>query len=146
MQEYPHIYVVSAAGAAEGHVTVASEGVSELPTMPPVEFGGPGGFWSPESLLVAAVANCLILSFRGTARAARLDWTSLSCDVHGELDRVDRVTRFVSFRISADLVVPAGTNVDKALRLLGKAEQTCLITNSLHADTHLEASVRVQQD
>lgn len=143
MQEYPHIYVVSAAGAAEGHVTVASEGVSELPTMPPVEFGGPGGFWSPESLLVAAVANCLILSFRGTARASRLDWTSLACDVHGELDRVDRVTRFVSFRISAELVVPAGTKVEKALRLLEKAEQTCLITNSLHADTHLEASVRV---
>ena len=143
MQEYPHIYIVSAASAAEGEVTVASEGVSELPTMPPVEFGGPGGYWSPESLLVASVANCLILSFRGIARASKLDWTRLSCDVHGELDRVDRVTRFVSFHLSADLEVPSGTNVDKAMRMLQKAEQSCLITNSMIAETHLEANVRI---
>ncbi len=32
---------------------------------------------------------------------------------------------------------------DKARRLLDKAERSCLITNSLIANSHLEAEVRV---
>ncbi len=143
MHEYPHHYKVSASSAAEGDVTLASKGIADLPSMPPEEFGGPGGYWSPETLLVAAVADCFILSFRAVARASRLEWTSLSCSVDGELDRVDRVTRFVGFHVNAKLEVPAGVNPEKAERLLAKAEQACLVTNSLIADSHLDASVHV---
>jgi uncharacterized OsmC-like protein len=60
------------------------------------------------------------------------------------LDRVDRVTRFTSFTVSATLTVPAGTDIDKARRLLEKSEAACLITNSLSAETHLEADVIVE--
>ena len=143
MQEYPHNYVVSAAGAADGEVTLASDGLADLPSMPPEEFGGPGGYWSPETLLVAAVADCFILSFRAIARASRLEWTRLECSVDGELEKVDRVTRFVGFAVRATLEVPAGTNQAKAERLLEKAEQACLVTNSLIAYTHLDATVEV---
>ena len=143
MQAYPHHYVVSAAGAADGEVTLASDGLADLPSMPPEEFGGPGGYWSPETLLVSAVADCFILSFRAIARASRLEWTRLECSVDGELDKVDRVTRFTGFAVRATLEVPAGTNLAKAERLLAKAEQACLVTNSLIADTHLDATVEV---
>ena len=145
MQEYPHHYKVSASGAAEGEVNLTSDGLADLPSMPPVEFGGPGGYWSPETLLVASVADCFILSFRAIARASRLEWTSLSCSVDGELDRVDRVTRFVGFHVRATLDVPAGVSPEKAERLLEKAEKACLVTNSLIADSHLDASVRVAE-
>ncbi len=143
MQEYPHHYHVSASGAADGEVTLASPGLADLPSMPPEEFGGPGGYWSPETLLVAAVADCFILSFRGIARASRLEWTHLECSVDGELDKVERVTRFTGFTVRARLVVPADTNTAKAERLLAKAEQVCLVTNSLLADTHLDATVEL---
>ncbi len=143
MHAYPHHYHVSATSDAEGDVTLATEGVADLPSMPPVEFDGPGGYWSPESLLVASVADCFVLTFRAIARASKLEWTSLSCDVDGELDRVERVTQFTGFKVRAALVVPEGTDAGKAERLLHKAEQTCLITNSLKAESHLEASVSV---
>ncbi len=143
MHEYPHHYQVSAASAAEGDVTLASEGLADLPSMPPVEFDGPGGYWSPETLLVAAVADCFVLSFRAIARASKLEWTNLECRVDGKLDKVDRVTRFTDFTVTATLDVPAGTDAAKAERLLARAEQVCLITNSLIADSHLEATVNV---
>ena len=143
MHEYPHHYVVSAASAAEGEVTLASEGLADLPSMPPVEFDGPGGYWSPETLLVASIADCFVLSFRAIARASRLEWTNLECSVDGELDKVDRVTRFTSFTVNATLGVPAGTDAARAERLLERAEKVCLITNSLIADSHLEATVNV---
>jgi organic hydroperoxide reductase OsmC/OhrA len=141
MQDLPHHYVVAASASAEGSVDLASPGLDNLESASPAEFGGPGNQWSPETLLVAAVADCFILSFRATARASRMDWSSLSCDVIGQLDRVDKVTRFTDFSIRAKLEVPEGTNEDKARSLMEKAERHCLITNSLLAETHLQASV-----
>ena len=72
-----------------------------------------------------------------------IDWTRVSCDVEGVLERPERTTQFVEFRVRAVLEVPAGADEARARRLLEKAEETCLITNSLKAQTTLEAEVRV---
>ena len=143
MQDFPHQYRVSAGAKNSGNVVLSSDGVADLPSAAPAEFGGPGDQWSPESLLVASVADCFILSFRAIARASRLDWDSISCNVDGTLDRIDRVTQFTGFKVSATLHVPLGSNEEKAQRLLEKAEHACLITNSLKAESELEATVHV---
>lgn len=141
MQEFPHHYHVSAAAGTAGHVDLTAPGVASIASAPPAEFGGPGDKWSPESLLVAAVADCFVLSFRAIARASRFEWDSLECEVDGVLDKVERQTRFTAFAVTARLVVPEGTDRAKAERLLQKAEDVCLITNSLIADSHLETEV-----
>jgi organic hydroperoxide reductase OsmC/OhrA len=43
------------------------------------------------------------------------------------------------------LQVPAGTDEAKARRLLEKAEQSCLISNSLKAPVHLQAEVHMER-
>jgi len=143
MQDLPHNYTVAANADAESLVTVSSKGLADLETAGPAEFGGPGDVWSPETLLVAAVANCFILTFRAIARASRFEWTALSCDVTGVLDKIDKVTQFDRFDISVTLTVPAGSDQKKAHRLMEKAESHCLITNSLKADSELTATIRV---
>lgn len=144
MQDYPHHYVVAASAQSDSNVQLASRGVENIESARPAEFGGPGDRWSPETLLVAAVADCFILSFKASARASKLDWVSLSCDVVGDLNRVDKVTQFTGFSIRATLEIPEGTRESKAHRLLEKAEKSCLITNSLKADSYLEAEVRLK--
>jgi len=143
MQDLPHHYVASADAKAVGNIVLSSSGVDDLISAAPAEFGGPGDEWSPEALLVASVADCFILSFRAVARASKLDWESLSCSAEGVLARVERVTQFTAFNVSVTLDVPPGTDESKAHRLLEKAEEVCLITNSLKAGSHLEATVRV---
>ena len=78
MQDFPHQYRVSANAKTAGNVVLSSSGVPDLPSAAPAEFGGPGDQWSPESLLVAAVADCFVLSFRAIARASQFDWASLT--------------------------------------------------------------------
>jgi len=143
MQDLPHHYHVNASAEAEGNIALKAEDLPQLVTAPPAEFGGPGDQWSPETLLVGAVADCFILTFRAIARASKLEWTNLECSAEGVLDRVERVTRFTAFTVRATLTVPAGSDPDKARRLLEKAEASCLITRSLLAETHLEAEVIV---
>lgn len=141
MQELPHKYAATAAGSADGGVSLTSAGLPALVTAPPAEFGGPGDRWSPETMLVGAVADCFILTFRAVARAMKLSWDSLSCDVEGTLDRVERATQFTAFEVRATLTVAPGTDIEQAHRALEKAERNCLITNSLKATVHLDTKV-----
>jgi organic hydroperoxide reductase OsmC/OhrA len=143
MQDLPHVYSASAASAPEGEVMLASTGLAAIASAPPVEFGGPGNRWSPETLLVAAVADCFTLSFRAVAAASKLAWTSLDVHATGTLDKVERATRFTKVEVRAALRVPAGVDAARAQRLLERAEQICLISNSLVCPRHLEASVEV---
>ena len=144
MQAFPHHYSVSASAATQGDVALESARLAPLRSAPPAEFGGPGDQWSPETLLVAAVADCFMLTFRAIAELSRFSWIALTCDVAGTVDRVDRVTQFTQLEIRARLRVPAGAKEDQALRLLTKAEETCLVTNSLKVTPHLEAVVDVE--
>jgi len=125
----------------EGEVRLGADGLPDLASMPPPEFDGPGGYWSPETLLVAAVADCFTLSFRSIARASRLEWRELTAEVNGVLERSDGVARFTRFDTHAELVVPAGTDPARARSLLEKAEKICLVSNSLSAVRHLECEV-----
>jgi len=141
MHPYPHHYKVSVGAPAEGEVTLGSPGLPDLASMPPPEFDGPPGYWSPETLLVASVADCFVLSFRAVARASKFSWRSLSADVEGVLDRVDGVSRFTRFTTRARLVVEGSADERRARMLLEKAEKVCLISNSLSAERHIETEV-----
>ncbi len=141
MQDYPHRYEVSAQAPATGEISVASPGLQTLPSLAPAEFGGPGDLWSPETFLVAAVADCFILTLRAVARGARFEWNSVNCEVAGILDRVDNVTRFTEYHVKVTLHVPAGSDTHKAERLVEKSDHVCLVTNSLNGKTILDTHI-----
>ena len=144
MQEFPHHYVVKASAVADSNILLESPGLESVTSAGPAEFGGPGDLWSPETLLVAAVADCFILTFRAIARASRMEWISLTCDAVGDLDKIDKVTQFTSFRLKVRLEVPEGIREGKAEGLLEKAEKHCLITNSMKAGSTLDCEVIVR--
>lgn len=144
MQPLPHRYAAEASAKSEGPIALVSKGLEPLSSAGPAQFGGPGDRWSPETLLVACVVDCFVLSFRAIARASSLAWIDLRCEGEGELDRVDRVMRFTEIAVRVFLTVPAGADLEKAARLLEKAERSCLISNSLACPVKLEPHVDVQ--
>jgi organic hydroperoxide reductase OsmC/OhrA len=141
MKPFPHIYGVSASGLVAGSVPLSSHGVPDLESAPPPEFDGPGDKWSPETLLVAAVANCFILTFRAVSRAANFSWDALECHVDGVLERTAGVTQFSRFMTRATLRIKPGADHAKARELLERAEKVCLVANSLRGERHLEVVI-----
>ncbi len=141
MQPLPHKYNVAAHGVVSGNLTLHAADVPSLTSAAPAEFDGPGDQWSPESLLVGAVAGCFILTFRAVARAAQLEWTSLECNVDGTLDRLDGVTQFKHLVTRATLTIPLHTTTVSAERALAKAEESCLIANSLRCRRELQMEI-----
>lgn len=143
MHPFPHRYHVQAKGGASGSVLVTTPDAPALDTHAPPEFDGPPGYWSPESLLVASVADCYILSFRAVARASKLEWTSLDVEVEGVLDRVEGATRFVAFTVKPRLEIVRAERETLARTVLDKAKRTCLVTNSLTAACELVPTVHL---
>ena len=141
MQPLPHFYKVSSNATTESPVKLQSDGVVELLSTAPREFGGSGEEWSPEGLLVASVADCFIMTFKALARASKLEWETIGCDAVGKLDRIEKVTQFVEYDLMVSLQLPSGANRQLAERLLEKAKAVCLITNSLKGECTLQAEV-----
>jgi organic hydroperoxide reductase OsmC/OhrA len=143
VQDLPHHYRVSAQATPEGDVSLSSQGLPGIDSGPPSQFGGSGKQWSPETLLTAAVADCFVLSFRAVAAASKLAWLTLDVSATGTLGKVERSMRFTQMDVKATLRVPAASDPARAQRLLERAEQVCLIGNSLVCPRHLEAHVEV---
>ena len=141
MQPFPHRYIVNAAARPGGDVPLSAEGMRVIESAPPREFDGPGNQWSPEGLLTAAVADCFVLGFRAIAAASKFAWTSLDVRTLGTLDRLDGKLSFTRFDTHAKLQVPEGADVERARRLLEKAEASCLVANSLVSERHLTVEV-----
>ena len=144
MQDLPHNYRVTASAQSDSNIALTCKGLPDLVTAAPAEFGGPGDIWSPETLFVGTVSDCFILTFRAIARASKLPWSSLECTANGTLERIERSTKFTTIDIKATVYVPAGTDADKAKRLLEKSEANCLITQSMTATVHLETEVIIE--
>lgn len=141
MKPYPHHYAASASARAIGSVMVSAPALPSIETAAPPEFDGPGGTWSPETLLCATVADCFILTFRGVARAAHFNWIALDCRVEGVLEHIGDKTQFTRFATVARLTVPLGADRAKARLLLARAEHACLIANSLRGERTLSTEV-----
>lgn len=146
MKEFPHRYTITAHSAAAGNVRLTGERLPDLASASPAEFGGPGDQWSPETLLVAAVGDCFVLTFRAVAAASKLAWTSLSCSVTGTLDHVERVTQFTAFEVRVELEIASGSDADWARRIVDKSERNCLVSNSLNASVHVVPTITIASE
>jgi organic hydroperoxide reductase OsmC/OhrA len=113
-----------------------------MATAPPPEFDGPGGVWSPETLLVAAIADCFILTFRGVARAGRFEWVSLDAPGGWHAGTGFRSRSIRALITRATLTVQPHADHTKARELLERAEKLCLVANSLRGERALELQVR----
>lgn len=145
MQTLPHHYRVNSSARPEGLLDNRSEEGASLHSTAPLPFGGPGGEWSPEHLLTAAISSCFILTFRAIASASKLAWQELSCQVEGTLDKVERKMQFTDFIINASLVLNDEADRQRAITALQKAEANCLVSNSLNCAIHLDTEIHVSR-
>jgi peroxiredoxin-like protein len=142
MKPLPHHYDVHLSGAPSGYAELSTAGVPLLRTAPPAEYDGPGDTWSPEHLLLASVETCFLFTLRAIARMAELQFTRLELDAAGTVARVDGVTRFTEIVLRPKLTVPTGTNRERMLQILEKAEKTCLVSASLSTPLRLEPEIQ----
>jgi peroxiredoxin-like protein len=145
--EAHHEYRVHAFGAGGRNGVVQAEGVlSSISFSPPPEFLGEPGRWTPEHFLVAAVASCFVSTFSGIAEKSHFEFVSLNLDAEGVLGNDDGVWRFTEIRLQPFVTILKEEDRDRAVRLLEKAEKSCLIARSLQCKVALFPAVQVKEE
>jgi len=137
----PHRYFATSTATPKAPVRLNSHGLGEMISDPPKEFGGSGRLWSPETLLMAAVADCFVLTFRAVADASHLSWAHMECTAQGTLDRADGLIRFTDIHLRVALTLANVTDMERARQLVEKAEKGCLVSNSLKCPRTLEVEL-----
>jgi uncharacterized OsmC-like protein len=86
-----------------------------------------------------------MFTFRAVAQASKFDFLSLELVGNGTVDRKDGITRFTEMVLTARLTLPTGGDPERerALRILDKGKNTCLVTASLSIPFRLEAEIVV---
>lgn len=143
MQPLPHHYDMRLTGGPSGYATVGVDGLPDLRSAPPADFGGPGDAWSPEHLLMAAVETCFLFTLRAVAQASRLEFTTLEVTGTGTLDRADGAIRFTEIVLRPRVRFAPGTDRERALRAVERSEKACLVSASLSTPVRLEPEIAI---
>lgn len=113
-------------------------------TAPP-EFGGLEGRWTPEDLLLSAVASCYTTTFRAFAEYSRLEYSDLGVEVEGTVRKADSCYSFSEIVIRPKLTIVNDADDARALRLLNKAKGSCLVSRALSVEQVFEPRVQVSE-
>ena len=136
---YLYLLDLDCTGRRSGELKV--EGAPPVAFSAPPEFSGDPGLWTPEHLLVAATASCLMTTFLAIAERSHLKVHSYRCRAFGRLEKVPgEGYRFTEISLAPEISIGA-EDVEKALRVLEKAEKNCFISNSLRATVKLEPHI-----
>jgi peroxiredoxin-like protein len=145
--EAHHEYRIKAFGAGARKGVIHAEGI--LPSISfsaPPEFQGEPGRWTPEHFLVASVASCFVSTFSGIAEKSHFEFVSFEVDAEGLLGLENGSWRFVKITLRANVVILNEENRDKTIRLLEKAEKSCLIARSLQCKIVLVPTVNFEEE
>jgi len=111
-------------------------------TAPP-EFGGLEGRWTPESLLLCAIAGCFTTTFRAIAEYSKFEYADLEVQVEGTIKKVESGYAFTEIAIRPNLSIGNETEQARGLRLLQKAKGLCLVARSLSVEQIFEPHIQV---
>ena len=145
MQDSPHRYVATASALEGEPASIRGSDLPEIISDTPVQFGGPGGHWSPEELLMAAVADSFVLNFRDAAQADAFAWRAIECRAEGVLAQAEHTTQFTSIILAVELMVGAEADRARAAELLNTAAEASLIIRTLSAGTELVTEIAVAE-
>ena len=111
---------------------------------PPQFPGGHAGIWSPEHLFVAAAEACLMTTFLAIAENSKLEYLEYSSVAEGVLEKTDEGFMITRITIRPRVVITDPSGLERARRIIEKAEQHCLISKSMKTRISLEPDVSVR--
>ncbi|MGZ5482045.1 MAG: OsmC family protein [Pyrinomonadaceae bacterium] len=140
--ENQYSYATEVEWTGERRGDLSAPHLPDLEVDAPPEFKGHEGVWTPEHLFVAAVNSCFMTTFLAIAENSKLEFVSFSADAKGKLEKLEGqgfiMTEVV---LRPKLLVSHARDLERAGRILEKAEKNCLISNSIKTETRLEPKV-----
>jgi organic hydroperoxide reductase OsmC/OhrA len=141
-----HTYRIRATSTTVRSGLAVAEGIEpSIAFSAPLEFKGQAGQWTPEHLLVAAVASCYVSTFSGMAFNSNFEFFSLELETEGVLAEDQAGWRFKEVVIRPRLTIARAEQKGLGSRLLHKAKDNCLVGRSLACPIVLEPAFAIEE-
>lgn len=140
-----HIYEVNLKWTNQKKGLLSSTGLPDVEVATPPQFaGGHEGIWSPEHLFVASVATCIMTTFLAIAELSKLDFVSYESKAKGKLEKIDNKFMISEVIVEPIITVKLEKDLERAERIIHKAEANCLISNSIKSNVILNPVIKLQ--
>lgn len=107
----------------------------------PPEFDGTDpARWSPEHLILAALSQCLLLTWISLNKRSAIELKGWESTGSSTLDKTKEGLVFTEFRLKVRMKVPA-ERVEDARKLAVTAKKYCIVANSLKTPAELDVDV-----
>ena len=117
----------------------------EFEVASPPEFGGPGGRWTPEHLFAGAATTCWLTTFLAYAERSRLEVAVVEAAGEAIVERGDdgrvSIPRIV---LRPRVTVRSEEDRAKAMTMIRKAEENCLVGRAMRTIIELEPEVLIE--
>ncbi|HUK26026.1 MAG TPA: OsmC family protein [Terriglobales bacterium] len=124
-------------------LTQSSSAPTAIHFTAPAEFGGLEGRWTPEDLLLSALASCFTTTFHRLAAYAKLEYLDLEVEAEGTTEKADSGYKFGGISLCARVRVPNEDAREQATTVLEKAESLCLVSRALASPPIFQLRVEV---
>jgi organic hydroperoxide reductase OsmC/OhrA len=111
----------------------------------PVELGGVEGRWTPEDLLLGALAGCFTTTFHTLASYGKLEYRDLEVEAEATTQKADTGYKFGGISLRVRLTIPRGDRRDQAISLLEKSRTLCLVSRALAVAPNFDLRVEVSK-
>jgi peroxiredoxin-like protein len=143
MSEF-HLYEINLKWTEQKKGLLSSSGLPDIEVATPPQFsGGHEGIWSPEHLFVSSVAVCIMTTFLAIAELSKLEFVSYESRATGKLEKVDNKYMFTEVTIEPIIKIKYEKDLERAERIIHKAEANCLISNSIKSKVILNPKIQL---
>lgn len=142
MIKYPLFFkaVASASSHVSQNWSSSASDLSPIDCAIPAEFNGPGSGFSPEDLMMMAIMNCYIATFKVFAEHAKFSFSEIETSGVLEINRLSGGTVGVA-SAKIDVILKGVNDKEKAKTLLEEARKNCLMSNALKTPAEFNFSI-----
>ena len=140
-----HLYRVEVEWEAEKRGRLKAEGFPTISVATPPEFSGHPGIWTPEHLYVASAAICLMSTFLAISQYSRFEFIGFRCEAQGKLESVEGSAIITEIILRPTITVATEALRKRALQIISKAEENCLIARSMKTEIKMEPEILIEK-
>lgn len=143
---FPHHYDVALSWKNGDQSEIRSGARRGIGGGSPPEFDGKDlSRWSPEHLILAALSQCLMLTWISLNRRSAIKLKRWESTGSSALDKTKEGLVFTEFRLKIRLSVPS-ERVEEARKLVETAKKHCIVANALKTAVSLEVETSAAEE
>ena len=111
----------------------------------PPQFGGLEGRWTPEDLLLAALASCFTTTFQSVSLSSKFEYIDLQVEAEGIVSKMEGGYGFREIIIRPNLTMIDEVSREQGLSLLQKTAVLCLVSRAVTPAPRLKIRVEIRK-